>query len=138
MLTTPITHPELLAALARCGHGTKILLADGNYPHHTGVPAGTTRIALNVTPGLLTVDQILAPLAETVPIESCEFMLTAEAGTAPAVTGYAETLPDVPFTGHERFAFYDIARTRDVGLVIATGDQRQYANLLLTVGVVVP
>ncbi len=50
MLTTPITHPELLAALARCGHGTKILLADGNYPHLTGVPAGTTRIALNVTP----------------------------------------------------------------------------------------
>lgn len=138
MLTTPITHPELLAALARCGHGTKILLADGNYPHLTGVPAGTTRIALNVTPGLLTVDQILTPLAETVPIESCEFMLTAEAGTASAVTGYAETLPDVPFTGHERFAFYDIARTRDVGLVIATGDQRQYANLLLTVGVVVP
>ena len=76
-------------ALARCGHGTKILLADGNYPHLTGVPAGTTRIALNVTPGLLTVDQILTPLAETVPIESFEFMLTAEAGTASAVTGYA-------------------------------------------------
>ncbi|RAD07556.1 RbsD or FucU transport, partial [Burkholderia multivorans] len=43
-----------------------------------------------------------------------------------------------PFTGHERFAFYDLARSRDLGLVIATGDQRQYANLLLTVGVVVP
>ncbi|GAA1796971.1 RbsD/FucU family protein [Brevibacterium celere] len=138
MLTTPLTHPELLAALARCGHGTKILIADGNYPHLTGVPAGTTRIALNVTPGLLTVDQILEPLARTIPLEACEFMLTAEAGTAPAVDGYAALLPGVPFTGHERFAFYDTARLPDVGLIIATGDQRQYANLLITVGVVTP
>ena len=138
MLTTPITHPELLAALARCGHGTTILLADGNYPHLTGAAEGATRIALNVASGLLTVDQILAPLAQMIPIEACAFMLTAEAGTAPAVVGYTEILPDVPFTGHERFAFYDLARSRDLGLVIATGDQRQYANLLLTVGVVVP
>lgn len=138
MLTTPITHPELLAALARCGHGSKILLADGNYPHLTGVPAGTTRIALNLAPGLLTVDQVLAPLSATIPIESCAFMLTADAEAAPAVTACAGLLADVPFTGHERFAFYEAARSPDVGLIIATGDQRHYANLLLTVGVLAP
>lgn len=136
MLTTPITHPELLAALARCGHGSKILLADGNYPHVTGAPARAERIALNVTPGLLTVDQILVPLSRTLTVESCAYMLTEETSKAPAVIGYEEILPGVAFTGHERFAFYDAAREPDVAVVIATGDERQYANLLLTVGVV--
>ncbi|WP_432790791.1 RbsD/FucU domain-containing protein [Brevibacterium sp. K11IcPPYGO002] len=135
MLTTPITHPELLAALARCGHGSKILLADGNYPHVTGVPATAERIALNVSPGLLTVDQILVPLSRTLTVESCEYMLTAESSKAPAVIGYEEILPDVTFTGHERFAFYGAACEPDVAVVVATGDERQYANLLLTVGV---
>lgn len=136
MLTTPITHPELLAALARCGHGSKILLADGNYPHVTGAPASAERIGLNVARGLLTVDQILVPLTQTLTIEACEFMLTAESTKAAAVLGYQEILPKVEFTGHERFAFYDAARESDVAVVIATGDDRQYANLLVTVGVI--
>ena len=38
----------------------------------------------------------------------------------------------------ERFAFYDAARGGDVALVVATGEQRIYANILLTIGVVPP
>ena len=38
----------------------------------------------------------------------------------------------------ERFPFYDAARGPDVALAIATGEQRLYANLLLTIGVVSP
>ena len=34
-----------------------------------------------------------------------------------------------------RFEFYDECRTEDLAIVIATGEQRIYANLLLTVGV---
>lgn len=137
MLTTPILHPELLAALARCGHGTKILLADGNYPHVTGVPDGATRIALNIAPGLVTVDQILEPLSRTINAEAAEFMFTADTKKSEAVLGYETLLSQVPFVGHERFAFYDVARDPEVAVIIATGDERQYANLLLTVGVVV-
>jgi L-fucose mutarotase len=37
-----------------------------------------------------------------------------------------------------RFEFYDVAREHDTALVIATGEQRIYANILLTVGVVMP
>ena len=36
----------------------------------------------------------------------------------------------------ERFAFYEAAGTKDVTLTIATGEQRLYANILLTIGVV--
>jgi L-fucose mutarotase len=37
-----------------------------------------------------------------------------------------------------RFPFYEAARGPDVALAIATGEQRLYANLLLTIGVVSP
>jgi L-fucose mutarotase len=43
-----------------------------------------------------------------------------------------------PLQTIERFAFYDEASTPDVALTIATGEQRIYANLLLTIGVVMP
>jgi len=36
----------------------------------------------------------------------------------------------------ERFKFYDVAGAPDVCLTIATGEQRIYANLLLTMSVV--
>ena len=38
----------------------------------------------------------------------------------------------------ERFKFYQLAGTPEVCLTVATGDQRIYANLLLTIGVVKP
>jgi L-fucose mutarotase len=37
-----------------------------------------------------------------------------------------------------RFEFYDAARHRDTALVVATGEQRIYANVLLTIGVLMP
>lgn len=38
----------------------------------------------------------------------------------------------------DRFAFYDAAKTSDTALVSPTAEQRIYANLLLTIGVVSP
>jgi L-fucose mutarotase len=38
----------------------------------------------------------------------------------------------------KRFEFYDEARSSDTALVIATGEQRVYANILLVIGVVAP
>ena len=42
----------------------------------------------------------------------------------------------LPWTEMERFAFYDKIKSPDTTLAIATGEQRRFANLLLTVGVV--
>lgn len=136
MINSELIHPELLHALARSGHGSKVLIGDGNYPHNTGAPAAAQRIFLNLRPGLLTVNQILEVLAASIPIEGAEFMNSADGGPAPCIADYRELLgPDVPVTGHERFAFYEAARGSDVAVVIASGDQRPYANLLLTIGV---
>lgn len=135
MLTTPMVHPELIAALAASGHGSKVLITDGNYPSDTGVPPSAKRVYLNLRPGLLTVPQVLKTLAATIPIEAAEYMRTADGGQAPAVSEYREMLDGVDFTGHERFDFYDVARQPLTSVAVVTGDVRQYANLLVTVGV---
>lgn len=134
MLKTDLIHPQLLAALGRAGHGSKIMLSDGNFPHGTGANPAAERIYLNVAPGLLRVDQVLAPLLATVPVEAAEVMASPD-GEVEAVAGYRAMLPGVPFTTHERLEFYAAARAADVAIVIATGDQRVFANLLLTIGV---
>lgn len=138
MLTTPLIHPPLLSALARNGHGAKVLITDGNYPVATGAPAAAERIHLNLRPGLLTVTQILETLVEVLPVERAEIMLDETGEERPAVAEYRQLLPRVEVEGHERFAFYDASRGADVAVVIASGDERQYANLLLTIGVRVP
>ncbi|MCO5218881.1 MAG: RbsD/FucU family protein [Thermomicrobiales bacterium] len=135
MLFGTLTHPPLLSALARAGHGSKILLSDGNYPHSTGAPASAERIFLNLAPGLLSVDDVLRVLTASVPLEAAEVMLPPDGVEVPAIIGYRDMLPEVSFIGHDRFGFYEAARHPDVAIVVATGDQRVYANLLLTIGV---
>ncbi|MGY3566237.1 RbsD/FucU family protein [Sinomonas sp. RB5] len=136
MINYTLLHPDLLAVLARAGHGSRILIADANYPHSTGAPPTAARIALNLRPGLLTVDQILEVLLDAVPIEAALTMATADGTESPAVQGYREQLgPDVAFSACGRFDFYAAAREPDVAAVIASADMRQYANLLLTLGV---
>lgn len=138
MLYGPMTHPQFLRALAAAGHGSKILLADGNYPHTTGVHPRAELVSLNLAPGMLTVSQVLEVLKQTIPIEKAELMVPeADQGSIeiPAHAEYREALPDVEFGEIPRFAYYEAARSEDVGIIVATGDQRLYANLLLTVGV---
>jgi L-fucose mutarotase len=139
VLRTRLIHPQILGALATAGHGSQVLLADGNYPHATATPPGATRVYLNLAPGRVTVTEVLEALAPTVPVEAAVVMRPHDAEVPAVLQDYAALLPPgTPVEAVERFAFYELARGRDVTLAIATGDQRLYANLLLTIGVVDP
>jgi len=136
MLKGPLTHPVLIGALAAAGHGSKILIADGNYPHSTGAREGAVRIHLNLRPGLPNVDDVLDVLAQVIPIEAAAVMVPEPGENVPAHEGFRLALAqDVTWSELGRFEFYDECRTEDLAIVIATGEQRIYANLLLTVGV---
>lgn len=144
MLLGPLTHPEILSALGRAGHGAKVLVGDGNYPHSVGAP-GAARVFLNLAPGLLGVDTILTVLRDAVPVERAAVMVPApdalpehRPDRIESHDAYRALLPDVPFDELPRFDFYDAARDEDVALVIASGDQRLYANILLTIGTRAP
>ena len=135
MLKGRLIHPELLRALAGAGHGAKVLLADGNYPVGTKAPPTAARVYLNLAPGLLTVTDVLGVLVEAIPIEAAEVMVPAE-GPEPPIFDEFRGLLDVGLSPLGRHEFYDAACSPDVAVVVATGESRIYANLLLTVGVV--
>jgi L-fucose mutarotase len=138
MLKSRLQHPEILAALGHAGHGAQVLIADGNYPLATRSNPACQRVYLALAPGLVTVTDVLAVLADTVPIEAADGMLTDD-GTPPAIhEQFRDLLPGVAFRTHQRDTFYELARGRDLALAISTGEQRTYANVVLTIGVVQP
>jgi L-fucose mutarotase len=138
MLKTGLLHPQILQALGEAGHGARILIADGNYPLATRSNPASRRVYLNLAPGRLTVTDVLAVLAEAIPIEAAHVM-GPDDGTEPSIhADFRELLPGTDLERLGRYAFYDLARAPDTALAIATGEQRIYANILLTIGVVMP
>jgi len=136
MLRYPLIHPPLLAALATAGHGSVILLADGNYPYATAVSPTAKTVWLNLRPGQIPVDDVLETLLGVVPIEAARVM-AADSGEEPDIYGrFRELLPDLTLQGLQRADFYETARGPDLAVAVATGEQRLYANILLTLGVV--
>jgi L-fucose mutarotase len=148
MLKSQLLHPQILAALAKSGHGSKVLISDGNYPHWTKHGPHAEVVYLNLAPGLLLVTDVLKALLGAIPVEKAEVMDYPRGGAGalekdpPIWNEFRQLLhdagADLELDKIERFSFYDLAGTSDVCLTVATGDQRIYANLLLTIGVVKP
>ena len=139
MLKYQLLHPEILHALGTAGHGAKILIADGNYPLITRSNPNAQRVYLNLAPGLVTVTDVLNVLVEALPIEAAEVM-GPDSGETPSIyRDFKKILPkEIALQRLGRFEFYDAGRSPDTALAIATGEQRIYANILLTIGVVPP
>jgi L-fucose mutarotase len=146
MLKSQLLHPQITAALARAGHGSKVLISDGNYPHSTARGPNAEVVYLNLAPGMPTVTDVLKVLTTVIPVEAAEIMDTAKTGPhamtqEPGIwKEFRQLLAETDCGGElakiERFAFYEAAARPNVCLTIATGEQRIYANLLLTIGVV--
>ena len=146
MLKTRLLHPQILAALGAAGHGSKILISDGNFPHATKRGPNAALVFANFAPGVLGAADVLKLLLSAVPVESAAVMATLKTGpyamksdppiwkqfrAALKAAGAPSTLQQI-----ERFDFYDAASHPDVCLTVATGETAIYANLLLTIGVV--
>lgn len=139
MLRQSLIHPPLLRALAAAGHGSRILLADANYPVATAVAPRAEVVWLNLAPGLVDVLTLLDLLTGAIPVEAAAVMQPDDGPQPEIFDGFADRLPaDLALDRLGRSAFYDAARSDDVALAVATGEQRLFANLLLTVGVVPP
>ncbi|NUR27678.1 MAG: RbsD or FucU transport [Catenulispora sp.] len=135
MLRYPLIHPPLLEVLAGAGHGSRVLIADGNYAHRSNSHPRARLIHLNLRPGLLTVDQVLEVVAAAVPIEAASMMRPDDGSPACLDAGYRKHLaPDTALTMLDRDAFYQACRDPALDATIATGDRRYFANILLTIG----
>lgn len=136
MLRYTLLHPQILAALGAAGHGSRILIADSNYPFSTGAHPAAERVYLNLAPGLVGVPDVLRVLVDAVPVEAAH-AISPDNGTEPSIfSEYRQLLPQIELQTLGRFPFYEAARSSDTALVIATGEQRTWACILLTIGVV--
>ena len=136
MLTTTLIHPDLLQALASCGHGDTVLIADGNYPLSTEVSQTARIVRLGYRPGVPSVTDVLDAVSGHIAIEHAEVMSPgADRDEPPIFAQFRKLLGSADITPIGRFAFYD--RVRDdarLRLAIGTGELQPFANILLTVG----
>ncbi len=135
----PLLGPDLLHALAAMGHGDEIAVVDANFPAASvarrlirldGVDAPRAAAAILT---LLPLDSFVErpaavmavvdnPLAVPAPVRDFRQVLDAVEGRPVGI----ETV--------DRFRFYE--RARAAYAVVATGDRRFYANILLAKGVI--
>ena len=145
MLKSQLIHPDISAIIARAGHSSKILIADGNYPASSAIGPGAELVSLNLAPGMPTVAQVFQVLLTAIPIEAVNTMGMPDDDPfklpedPPVWNEYRTILKDakasIELQPIERWDFYDAVASRDHVLTIQTGDQALWANLLLTVGV---
>jgi L-fucose mutarotase len=155
----PLLGPDLLHALAAMGHGDELVIADANFPAAAmarrlvrldGVSAPRALAAILTLLPLDTFTEMPASVMavvgdpEAVPPAVREFQPLVDAASpreslgsrAPGGGASAPRRPEARKPGRlERFAFYE--RARAAFAVVATGDTRAYANIVLTKGVVV-
>ncbi|MEO9661579.1 RbsD/FucU family protein [Maribacter dokdonensis] len=136
MLKTPVIHPTIMEVLARSGHFAQVVIADGNLPVGAMNGPNSTTVHLNFKPGLLDALTVLEGILEVCPIQGAIVMEKPSEANAEIHLAYKELLGDVSWSEMERWAFYEQIRDKTTTLIVQTGEQRRFANLILTVGVV--
>lgn len=133
MLKGKLIHPEIIASIAHCGHGDKILIADGNYPLAAKTGEKATLVYLGLSDGIPSVNDVLSAIQSVIAIEKAEVMDPAN-GSVPDIFPEFEEMLGIDLNKLGRYEFYDEASKPDVRLAISTGEKRTFANILITVG----
>jgi L-fucose mutarotase len=144
MLKTQLLHPDILRVCAKAGHHAKILIADGNYPASTKKGQNAELVCLNLSPGVVTVAQVLHALLSAVPVDFVNTMgippddAYARKGEPPVWAEFRKIVKEaglkVKLEPLSKWDFYKHVESPDHVLTIQTGDQALWANVLLTLG----
>jgi len=144
MLKHQLIHPKINEVLARAGHHSTILIADGNYPASTKKGPNAEVVCMNLTPGVITVSQALQALLSAVPVDFVNTMgipeddAYAQKGEPPVWAEYRQIIKasklKLKLEPISKWDFYKAVESPDHVLTIQTGDQALWGNLLLTMG----
>jgi L-fucose mutarotase len=139
MLKIPLAHPEILAVLGRAGHGAKVLITDGDYPALTTRGKNASLVHLNLSAGVVNCTQVLEAMLPVLLVEAAAVMDVPTGQAEPSIwKTYRQMLKaagyDVPLRKVERLEFYAEVAADETALVVQTGELREYANILLTIG----
>jgi len=137
MLKTKLINPEIMAVLSSCGHRSKVLIADGNYPlaEKTGK---AKKVYLGLTKGVPTATQVLEAIHSVCEVEAAYVMLP-EDGSIPSIfKEFENELDGLKLTGLNRTDFYAACMSDEPGntlvLAIETGEERVFGNILIEIG----
>jgi L-fucose mutarotase len=135
----PLLHPDLLHALASMGHGDEIVIADANFPA-AAVARRLIRLDGIDAPEALRAVLTVLPLDEFVDSPAAVMTVVGNPRRVPEAVRAFQPILDgvmgrpVAIERLDRFAFYE--RARSAFAVLATGDTRKYANIILAKGVI--
>ena len=139
---SPLISPELLFAMARMGHGDRLVLADANFPAHSvGKEAVVVRQDGILIPELLTEILKLFPLDHLT--SPCHVMQVSkgdlERGVKVSIWDVYRSIihasgVKTDLIEYERQDFYEKSRTAFA--IVLTGETAVYGNLMLTKGVI--
>lgn len=130
--------PDLLKIICEMGHGDEIVLADANFP--------SASIAQRlVRADGIEIPELLSGILELFPLDQYDntnfiLMEKCEGDTADVSvwSEYENILkknnPEAELSFIERFDYYE--RAKKAYAVVATGERRQYANIILKKGCV--
>jgi L-fucose mutarotase len=136
MMLTRMLQPDILSTLGRAGHGSCVLIADGNYPVSTHAPGSAAKVFLNLRAGLVKVADVLEVLRDTIPIEQATMMAPPDRRPAAIHQELLNQLPSgVPTRSLKRNEFYAAVNQPTTALVIVTGEERRFTNVLITIGI---
>jgi L-fucose mutarotase len=144
MLKHQLIHPKINEVLGRAGHHSMILIADGNYPASTKRGPNAELVSLNLSPGVVTVAEVLRALVSAVPVDRIHTMGIppddpyAQKGEPPVWNQYRQVLRQAKLKLRlepiQKWDFYQAVASADHVLTIQTADQALWANVLLTMG----
>ena len=136
--TPKIISPELLKVLCEMGHGDEIVIADGNFPAASYAKnliradgIGTARI-LDAILQLFPLDQY--DKNNFVLMQKCEGDHADVSLWEEYKTILKKYEPDAVVSFEGRFDYYE--RAKRAYAIIATGEEKQYANIILKKGCV--
>lgn len=146
MLNGPLLHPDILRILARSGHHSKVLIADGNYPAANKRGPRAELVSLQLMPGVPTVAEVFEAILAAVRIDEVFTM-----GVDRSDSYAAATPADPPVWADYRrilaaatspcdlqpimkWDFYAAVASDDHVLTVQTADMQPWANLLLSLG----
>lgn len=130
--------PDLLKIICEMGHGDEIVLADANFP--------SASIAQRlVRADGIEIPELLSGILELFPLDQYDntnFILMEKCeGDTADVSVWSEyenilkkSNPEAEMSFIERFDYYE--RAKKAYAVVATGERRQYANIILKKGCV--
>jgi L-fucose mutarotase len=146
MLNGSLLHPDILRILARSGHHSKVLIADGNYPAENKRGPRAELVSLQLTPGVPTVAQVFEAILGAVRIDEVFTMgvdradsyAAATPGDPPVWADYRRILAAAKspcdLQPIVKWEFYKAVESADHVLTIQTADTQPWANLLVSVG----